>query len=152
MRNGYYFNENGEIVPTKVYIVYGAPASGKTTYVKKHKKAGDLVIDLDYIKQAVSLEGKTEAPDNLLDIALAMRECAYGLIEERKVDCKTVWVVAGLPSRKQRLELKERLKAELIFMDASQEECIRRACQDPERADKEKAEAIIKKYFEMYKP
>lgn len=152
MGKGYYFNEKGEVMPTNVYIVYGAPASGKTTYVKKHKTKGDLVVDLDYIKQSISLEGKTETPDNLLDTALAMRECIYEMIEKKEVDCESIWVVAGLPNKEERLRLKDRLKGTLIFIDADYDECIKRAQEDNERVDKKKAVQIIEKYFKNFEP
>lgn len=37
----------------EVIIVCGAPASGKTTYVKNNMTIGDLVIDLDAIRCAI---------------------------------------------------------------------------------------------------
>ena len=33
----------------QVYIIYGSPLSGKTTYVKEHAQKGDLIIDIDNI-------------------------------------------------------------------------------------------------------
>ena len=149
---GYYFDEAGEIHPTGVFVVYGAPASGKTTYVKQHKKPGELVIDLDFIKHAISFEWKTEVQKNLLNIALAMRECAYNLVERREIECQNVWVVAGLPRREERMSLMERLNAEMIFICTSRDECIQRALQDDERLDKEKQLAIINKYFDKFEP
>jgi len=71
---GYKFDKNGSLVPVDVYIVWGSPASGKTTYVKKHMEGGDLVVDLDLIKQSISMKEKTTAGDNLLNVALSVRE------------------------------------------------------------------------------
>lgn len=34
-----------------ITLVTGAPASGKTTYVRYHSKPGDVIIDLDKIKE-----------------------------------------------------------------------------------------------------
>ena len=42
----------------RVILVWGPPASGKTTYVKKHMADGDMVIDLDAIKHAISFRDR----------------------------------------------------------------------------------------------
>lgn len=147
---GYYFDENGEIRQAKVYIVYGSPASGKTSYVRKHRREGDLVVDLDLIKQAISMQGGKDAPDNLLEVALAMREAAYGMIESRVADCRTSWVVASLPERAERLALAERLGAELVYIDATYGECIKRAMADPERRDVVGQLYLIDRWWERF--
>lgn len=150
MKEGYKFDKNGEMVPIDVYIVWGSPASGKTTYVRKNMKNGDLVVDLDLIKQSLSLEGKTKAPDNLVNIALNVREHIYKLIETRKINSNDVWVVAGLPNAEERKNLKKRLNAKLIFIEATKQQCIDRAMNDSERQDKEKQIKIINKWFNIY--
>ncbi|HBA50077.1 MAG TPA: HNH endonuclease [Lachnospiraceae bacterium] len=147
---GIYFNEAGEVEQTKCFIVYGPPAGGKTTYVKEHKQAGDMIVDLDYIKQAISFEFKGDATDNLLPVALSLRECMYDLAAQRKVDCRSIWVVAGLPRRSERTALRDRLRAELIFIDTDYDECIRRSELDLERKDKEKNREFIRKWFAGY--
>ena len=147
---GYRFDENGNIVPIKVYIVWGPPASGKTTYVRKHMQPGDLVVDLDLIKQAISMCGKTEAPDTLLPTALSIREHIYGLIERREIDCQTVWVVAGLPRADEREALARRLGAELIRIEATEQECLERAMADAERTDKAKQRWVIERWFREF--
>jgi predicted kinase len=149
-QNGYWFNDNGEIVKSNVYIIYGSPASGKTTYVKKHMAYGDLVVDLDLIKQSLSMSNKTETPDNLLSVALSVREHLYQLIVSKQFHCKNVWVVASLPLAQERNELKERLDAQLVFVEASEEDCIKRAMADDERVDKDKQIAVIRKWFKKY--
>ena len=143
------FNEHGEVVPMRVVIVWGPPASGKTTYVKQHMAAGDLVVDLDFIKQAISMAGKTEAADNLLPTALHIRELLYQLIARREVSCDTAWVVASLPRRGEREELQCRLRAEMVRMITSMQECIDRAYADDERTDKELQVRIIERWFEQ---
>jgi predicted kinase len=150
IQQGFWFDENGTMVKSKVYIVWGSPASGKTTYVKMNMEAGDLVVDLDLIKQSISMTSKTEAQDNLLDVAIGIREYLYDRIERRQFTCKNVWVIASLPLGNRRTELAKRLRAELVHCEATEEECISRAMNDGERLDKEKQIMIIKKWFKNF--
>lgn len=152
LHNGCYFDDEGNLVQMKVYIVHGSPASGKSTLVCSRMSAGDLVVDLDSIKQAISYKPAREAPDSLVSVALGVREYLYRLIEDRAVDCRNVWVIATLPRKKERQELAERLGAELIHCSADYHECIRRAGNDAERRDKTLQRALIDKYFEQYEP
>lgn len=152
VNNGCYFNDDGELVKMQVYLVHGSPASGKTTYVRKHMRPGDLIVDLDNLKYAISLQPKTEMPDNLLKIALGMRDYLYQLIEERAVDCCNVWVIASLPRKREREELIQRFDALDVHCSADYHECIARAGMDTERRDKLIQRALIDKYFEQYEP
>lgn len=133
-----------------VYIVWGSPASGKSTYVRNHMDEGDLVIDLDLIKQSLSMSDKTNAKDNLLITALSVREHLYKLVESNEVICNNVWVVSGLPAKESRNRLKQRLGAELIYIKATKEQCYERALNDDERTNKELQKRIIDKWFETY--
>ena len=38
----------------KVYLVYGPPSSGKTTYINKHATGNDLIVDMDLIYAGIS--------------------------------------------------------------------------------------------------
>lgn len=152
VRNGFYFNDSGEWVKMSVYIVWGSPASGKSTLVSERMTPGDLVVDLDNIKQAISLQPTFDASDGILKIALSLRDYLYELIAARAVDCPHVWIIATLPRRAEREELAAKLDAELIHCPADYHECIRRAGEDNSRRDKTLQRAMIDKYFEQYEP
>lgn len=148
--NGVYFNEHGELCGVNVYIVYGAPASGKTTYVIKHKNDWDLVVDIDMILQSISLMPKGKADEAVLKVAFNILDMLYERIESGDIQCKNVWVVSSLPKAKQRNELAKRLKAKLILIDTDIRECLDRANKDSDREDKELQYRIIEKWFRDY--
>lgn len=148
--DGLYFDENGELLEVKVRIVYGAPASGKTTYVKQNMAKGDLVVDLDYIKQAISFCDRDDVEEGLVDVAIEIRKLLYNLIENRKVACKNVWVIAGLPRRQEREELASRLRGELVFIESTVHECLERVDRDHSRTDKLEQRRIIDSWFANY--
>jgi len=138
-------------VKVDVYIVWGSPASGKTTYVKNHMEVGDLVVDLDLIKQSLSTREKTGADDNLLSVALSVREHLYDLIRIRDVNSNNIWVIAGLPYKEDREELKYKLDAtDLIHIEATQKECNERALGDGDRKDKDRQFELIDKWFDQF--
>ena len=145
------FDDEGNVIPIGLTIVWGAPASGKTTYVKKQMKQGDLVVDLDLIKQAISMADKTDAGDNLLPVAMKIRDQLYEIIAKRQVECDHIWVIAGLPQKEERDSLYRKLKATNIKQCfANKQECIDRAMKDQERADKQKQMKIITKWFDLF--
>lgn len=136
----------------RVVVVWGSPASGKTTYVKQHMKQGDMVVDLDNIKQAISLHGKTASMSNLMPVALDIRAHIYDLIADRQtIKADTVWVVAGLPKQSDRDYIKAKLRPnEMKHIDSNVDTCIAHALEDKERVDKEIQLKIIYKWFEEY--
>lgn len=148
VQNGLCFDEDGNLIENKnVYIVWGAPASGKTKYVKEHKGKYDLIVDLDYILSAISLINGKNIAEDYLPFGLEIRDLLYNLIAERKYYFEKAWIIATLPNKKKRLELQAKLKAELIHIDTSKEKCIEQAKYDNERVNKDLQYRIIEKYF-----
>lgn len=90
-------------------------------------------------------------PINLLDTVFDIRDYIYELIANRKIKAKNIWVIAGLPDTAKRLQLYNKLKADsMIFIEATKEECIRRAFDDDKRKNKDRQIRIINDWFERY--
>lgn len=144
--HGVYFDEDGMPQKRKIYFVWGAPASGKSTYVSEHKQDGDIIVDLDRIKWAIGGYGY----DNSLGLALDIRDHIYDLIEQEdtKLDARAVWVIETAPRKAEREETIAKLKATEVHIDTDIETCITRARRDSDRKDKQMAIAIIENYFE----
>lgn len=143
----YYDPKTNRPCRSHVYLVCGAPASGKTTYVKQHYEPGDFVFDMDVLRQALGAPEKTA--DCFQNLLLAVRRVIYQHIACNSITAKNVWVISGLPDKRLREETAKFLKAKIIFMETSKEECLRRAMNDPERIDKEKQIKIIEGYFKV---
>ena len=145
LTNGCYMDEDGFLVKARRIIVWGAPASGKTSYVRANMSVGDLVVDVDALRRALTFQER--GSDNLLPVVLSVRDHLYHLIEDKAPDCRAVWIIGCFPKRQEREELAKRLDAELIYMDADYHECIRR--EDSNRENKALQRALIDRYFEQ---
>ena len=130
-----------------VVIVCGAPASGKTRYVKENMQLGDFVVDLDAIRAAVSFYDGKMPLNNLTATIFDIRDYIYALIEQSAIDAPRCWVIAGLPKKADRDRLAARLKAKVVFLNTTEDECVRRAIADDTRTDKNFQIKIITEYF-----
>lgn len=115
-----------------VYIIYGAPCSGKTTYVKSCIKRGDIVCDLDSIYSAITEDDPHNQLLEISSIAKELNNKLLDIISERKGNWKNAYIICANNSSKEINALKERVKAdECIFINTSYEVCIERAKERP---------------------
>lgn len=152
------FDANGNTCPRgAIVIVWGAPASGKTTYAIEHMKHMDVIIDLDRITSCfTNLTNMADDPQKITDylpFSLDIRDAVYKLAAEQAQHrgIGTVWIVAGLPRRRDRQAMRERFpKARFVHMDAGIEEVTRRAHDDEHRKNKAHMDKVINEYFRSY--
>lgn len=114
----------------KVYYVWGAPMSGKTTFVQENMQRGDLVLDIDKLWSALSGQPEFIKPNELKPIVFNARNAIFDSIKTRAGNWQTAWVIEGgalLGDRKRRIEA---LGAESIFIDTSIDECFARLSKD----------------------
>lgn len=114
----------------KVYIVYGAPCSGKSTRAQSMMERGDLLIDFDRIFYAISGRPLYDRPENLKKNVFAIRDMLIDNIRTRYGKWKNAYIVGGYPHKVEREELARKLGAELIYCDSTKEECYARAEKD----------------------
>lgn len=112
----------------KCTIVSGPPASGKSTFVKNNYRPGDLVLDLDIIYSAISLQPLHNRPNEkaLIRYALAARQA---IIETAVLDGgnrPNFWFIVGAPDPIERKRLQELFNAEVIVFAIPKEICYRR--------------------------
>lgn len=110
----------------KIYIVYGSPLSGKTTLVRELMQYGDLVMDLDSIWQAVSLQDMYIKPDNLRFNVFRVRDNILDQIKTRYGQFYDAYIIGGYPDKYERERLSKELGAELIYCESTKEECLKR--------------------------
>lgn len=136
-----------------VYIIYGPPMSGKTSYVMEHKEPGDIVVDMDELYKAVSFMPKYNKPDNLKYNVFAIRNAIIDNIKTRYGGFRTAWIVGGYPRKAERQRLIDTTNGAGMLMHATKEECINRleSCNDYRAEHKEEWKEYINKWFEDYR-
>lgn len=135
----------------EVFIVYGAPCSGKTSWVKASMSPGDLVIDIDSIWQCVSGCDRYVKPNRLKSVVFKMRDCLLESVRYRFGKWGNAYVIGGYPLQSERERLASELGARLVFIDTDKDECIRRLEADSGR-DTEEWTAYIADWFDRYSP
>ena len=147
-QEGLAFDANGQLVEHKtVTIVWGAPAAGKTTYVKTHKGLYDIVVDLDYIMSALSLSNDRSRSSDTFPFAIDIVRLMHNKIADRAYPFKHAWVITTMPFRAKREAMIRDMNANEVHIDTDIQVCIRRAMDDVERQNKDLQIKIINKYF-----
>lgn len=111
-----------------IYLIYGAPCSGKSTYISEHAKRGDLICDVDLIYQAISGEDPHDADLYIHEIALMLKRELLDIIRERKGTWKNVYVASIANTPEKVSKLADQIKAdECILINTPYEVCMDRA-------------------------
>lgn len=154
----YTIDASGQVQPRgKVCVVWGCPASGKSTYIRQHMQRGDIVIDLDRILYCftglVNLADDADAITEYLPDMITIRDATFDLIARDALHACTIWIAAGLPRKADRQQVTARFPfAQFVFCDCAADEAMRRADQDDKRTNKERAHKIIAEWFERFEP
>ncbi len=134
-----------------VYIVYGSPLSGKTTWVKDSMSEGDLIVDMDNIWQCVSGCDRYVKPPRLNANVFGIRDRLLDDVKYRRGKWVNAYIIGGYPLQSERERLSKELSAELIYIETTKEECLKRLymCTDRNHDDWEK---YILNWWEKYRP
>jgi predicted kinase len=147
------FNGTAVAIERKVYLVTGAPCSGKTTFVRERVQAGDLVLDIDDIWQTVSGQPRYTKPSALKPIVFNLRLALKEQIAKGAGSWRNAYIIESLPLATDRKREAERYKAhncEIITMEATREECLNRLYLMPNGRDIKAYEEYINSYFDDY--
>ena len=90
-------NEQWRNTPTHITLIYGPPSAGKTTYVNKHRKPGEMVIDYDTIAQALG-SPDTHGHDTIHESVNAARNAVLRTVRQGKVKTPRVWIISSNPN------------------------------------------------------
>lgn len=140
----------GYLQGRKVYLVYGAPCSGKSSYVQSVKGNSDLIIDIDLIWQAITGR-KYFKPDALKVCAFNVYGSLLDMAKTRMGKWERAYIITGGAQKGKRDRQLHDLGAEPIFIEATKQECKERLYKDEERANvRREWESYIDAWFGEY--
>lgn len=117
----------------QVYIVYGSPLSGKTSFVKENAAEGDLIIDMDNIWQCVSGCKRYVKPNRLKSIVFSVRDNLIESVKYRRGKWLNAYIIGGYPFQAERERLADQLGARMIHIDTGKDECLKRLYSSSDR-------------------
>lgn len=135
-----------------VYIVYGPPGAGKTTYVLDNMERGDIVVDMDRLYEAVTLLPRYDKPNNLKYNVLSIRNGIIDNIKTRYGKFNSAWIIGGYADKYQREQLARDVGAETILVLEPKEVCLSRieSANDYRQECFKEWEGYIDKWFNNY--
>lgn len=133
----------------QIFIVYGPPLAGKSTYVKGVRDEGDLVIDLDNIWQAISDCDRYVKPGRLKPIVFKLRDTLLDSVKYRLGTWNNCYIIGGYPLISERERLLKELGAREVFIDVPKEECLARL-QGADGRDIEAWTKYINEWFDKF--
>lgn len=136
-------HERFEGFKQSVYLVYGSPCSGKSSWVREVANNDDLIVDMDSIWECICTSDRYNKPKRLKANAFGVRDCLIDMIRTRKGMWRNAYVIGGYPLASDRKRICDLLNAEPVYIEATERECI-------ERAPNEQWKDFIFEWFENF--
>lgn len=142
----------GYVAERKVYYVYGAPCSGKTTFVNSVKGNSDIVVDMDNIWQCITGGARYEKPNALKTNAFMLRDCLYDAIKTRAGKWERAYIISSGAVKGVREREIAAFGAEPIYIDTDKQTCLKRLATDVNRTPAQRNEwaGYIERWFDDY--
>ena len=136
----------------EIYLVYGSPLSGKSTWVNDNMSQGDLIVDMDSIWQCISGCKRYVKPGRLNAVAFAMRDFLMEQVKIHNGKWNNAYIVGGFPLIAERERICRTLGAREIYIDTSKEECLRRLENAADGRDKAEWTKYIEDWWRLNHP
>lgn len=135
-----------------IYLIYGSPLSGKTSYVDSIATKDDLVLDIDKIQECITGGRLYERGNRCTENVFGIRNALLDMIKYRQGKWINAYVIGTYPYVGERERVARELGAEVILIDATKEECLERleVCQDGR--DKVAWKKYIEDWFRITTP
>ena len=141
----------GYCTQRKVYYVYGAPCSGKNTFVNESKGNSDIIVDIDNVWECITGGERYYKPQALKTNAFIMRDCMLDMVKTRAGKWERAWIIEGGARKAERERRIKSLGAEPIFIDTDKETCLNRLANDEKRIKYvDEWTTYIEQYFNKY--
>jgi hypothetical protein len=131
----------------KLYVIWGPPGSGKTTYVNNNKSSNDLIFDFDKLMRDISGLDLYDRNNNLILYLTDFRQAIINKMPDNNFE--NAWIIISFPKGDLKDQL-NRLNAKFVLMDADKQTCIDRINADQQRKNKDEWIQVINNWFTEY--
>lgn len=133
----------------EIFLVYGSPMSGKSTYVKTVAEPGDLIVDINNIWECISVNGVHA--NKVKSVVFTVRDRLLEAVKHRLGKWDNCYIIGGYPLISERERLCKELGAREIFIDTPKEVCMERLKASEDR-DQEEYKKFIEDWWRKYSP
>jgi hypothetical protein len=134
----------------EVFLVYGSPLSGKSTYISTVAEPGDLIIDINNIWKCVS-GCENSKPPKLNSVVFGLRDRLLEMVKYRVGKWDNCYIIGGYPLISERERICKELGAREIFIDTPKEVCLQRLRESEDR-DLSDYSKYIEDWWRKYTP
>ena len=129
----------------QVYLVYGPPCAGKTTWVDSVANDDDLIIDIDRIWECLCNSDRYHKPNRIKSNVFGVRDALLDQVKVRKGMWRNAYIIGAYPLRTDRDRLCSLLRAREVFIAETKETCMG-------RAENDEWKKFIENWFDDYVP
>lgn len=134
----------------EIYLVYGPPLAGKSSYIAETAQEGDFIISLDNIWQSVTGRDRYTKPARLNSIVFGVRDFLMDCMMTRRGRWNNCYIVGGFPLISERERIIRDTGAREVFIDTPKEECFRRIETDEHIENKSEWRGYVEDWFAKY--
>lgn len=116
----------------EVYLIYGSPCSGKSTFLSSVVQRGDLIVDVDRIRQCVSGQETHIITPALNTVVFGIRNYLMDCVKYRTGKWTRAYIIGGFPLVSERERIINETGARDIYIEATKEECLERLHMSPD--------------------
>lgn len=136
-------------VRKEIYLVYGPPFAGKSTYIRDTAQPGDLIISMDSIWQSITGADRYTKPRALNSIAFGIRDFLLDSVRMRRGRWNNCYIAGGYALISERERLVRETGAREVFIDTDRTTCEQRM-NETEGIDHSEYAKYIADWFEKY--
>lgn len=81
--------------PTRITLVWGPPAAGKSTYVQHHAQPGDIIVDFDLIAQSLGSPDTHNHPPAIIKATIKARNTLIENLRRGQLNTPQAWIVSS---------------------------------------------------------
>ena len=133
-----------------IYLVYGSPLSGKSTYVKERAGIHDLIIDVDKIYGCISNNPPYMKSGRLYECMDAAKSALLDCIKYKRGKWINAFIIGGYPFKGERERICTEYGAEEIYIDCDKDTALSRLASVQDGRDVKEWTKYINTWYDRY--